>query len=138
MLFLKMFLYFINCSYNCLIMDIKQIIGDKVLTIGDSYWYIDERLIKIYHIKICSGQDLNKGDVRFVDQLECFDYIKAKQEKHGIIFFNYKDEHDTTLTLNKLLHNQLRIHFIVQDGQKIELNKDKHVKYDFELESFVI
>ena len=119
-------------------MELKQIIGDKTLTLGDSYWYIDERLIRIYHIKICSGQDLNKGSVRFIDQLDCFDYIEAKQKQHSIVFFNYGNDHDTTLTLNKLLHNQLRVHSIVQDGKTIELNKDKHVQYNFELERFIL
>jgi hypothetical protein len=48
--------------------------------IGDTYWYVDYGnggKLKVYSIKICSGQDFDKGIAQFDTEPEAKEYLKS-------------------------------------------------------------
>ena len=52
--------------------------------IGDVYWYVaygTGRKLKLYSIKICSGQDFGKGIERFRTKELAEDYINIQNKK---------------------------------------------------------
>jgi len=51
----------------------------KEYKIGDSYWFVDSRL-KIYQIKICSGQDFDKGIAQFDTKEEAEKYVSENKK----------------------------------------------------------
>lgn len=53
----------------------------KEYKIGDTYWYVaygNGGKLKVYCIKVCSGQDLGKGLAQFDTEIEANEYKNNK------------------------------------------------------------